>query len=53
MDFVNFNDGAEHYLCAAVLCPCNATSPVGAEGILRRLLYDPRLYSEDTYPGWP
>ena len=36
--FVRFNDEAEQYLCAAVLRPGNATAPVGAIGILRRLL---------------
>ena len=38
MGFVSFNDEAEQYLCAAVLRPGNVTAPVGAVGILRRLL---------------
>jgi hypothetical protein len=38
LGFVSFNDEAEQYLCAAVLRPGNATAPVGAVGILRRLL---------------
>src|SRR6266446_9130636 len=38
MGFVSFNDEAEQYLCAAVLRPGNVTAPVGAVGILRRLV---------------
>ncbi len=38
MGFVSFNAEAEQYLCAAVLRPGNVTAPVGAVGILRRLL---------------
>ncbi len=38
MGFVSFNDEAEQYLCAAVLRPGNVTAPVGAKGILRRLI---------------
>jgi hypothetical protein len=38
MGFVSFNDEAEQYLCASVLRPGNVTAPVGAVGILRRLL---------------
>ena len=38
MGFVTFNDEAEQYLCAAVLRPGNVTAPVGAVGILCRLL---------------
>jgi Transposase DDE domain group 1 len=39
MGFLNFNDEAEQYLCAAVLRPGNATAAVGAIGILRRLIW--------------
>jgi hypothetical protein len=38
LGFVSFNDEAEQYLCAAVLRPGNVAAPVGAVGILRRLL---------------
>src|SRR5258707_4073638 len=38
LGFVSFDDEAEQYLCAAVLRPGNVTAPVGAVGILRRLL---------------
>jgi AcrR family transcriptional regulator len=38
MGFVNFNEEAEQYLCAAVLRPGNATAAVGAVGLLRRLI---------------
>src|ERR1700723_1237622 len=38
MGFVSFNDEAEQYLCAAVLRPGNVTAPVGAAGVLRRLV---------------
>jgi hypothetical protein len=38
MGFVNFNDEAEQYLCAAVLRPGNVTAAVGAVGLLRRLI---------------
>lgn len=47
MGFVSFNDEAEQYLCAAVLRPGNVTAPVGAEGILRRLLMMVRHF----FPG--
>jgi hypothetical protein len=47
MGFVSFNDEAEQYLCAAVLRPGNVTAPVGAVGILRRLLMMVRQF----FPG--
>ena len=47
MGFVSFNDEVEQYLCAAVLRPGNVTAPVGAVGILRRLLMMVRHY----FPG--
>jgi hypothetical protein len=47
MGFVSFNDEAEQYLCAAVLRPGNVTAPVGAVGILRRLLMMVRHF----FPG--
>ena len=47
MGFVSFNDEAEQYLCAAVLRPGNVTAPVGAVGILRRLLMMVRSF----FPG--
>jgi hypothetical protein len=49
MGFVSFNDEAEQYLCAAVLRPGNVTAPVGAVGILRRLLMMVRSF----FPGVP
>ena len=45
MGLVSFNDEPEQYLCAAVLCPGNVTAPVGAVGILRRLLIMVRCFS--------
>jgi hypothetical protein len=47
MGFVTFNDEAEQYLCAAVLRPGNVTAPVGAVGILCRLLMMVRHF----FPG--
>ena len=47
MGFVSFNDEAEQYLCAAVLRPGNVTAPVGAVGILCRLLMMVRHF----FPG--
>lgn len=47
LGFVSFNDEAEQYLCAAVLRPGNVTAPVGAVGILRRLL----TMIRDYFPG--
>ncbi len=47
MGFVSFNDEAEQYLCASVLRPGNVTAPVGAVGILRRLLMMVRHF----FPG--
>jgi hypothetical protein len=47
MGFVSFNDEAEQYLCTAVLRPGNVTAPVGAVGILRRLLMMVRQF----FPG--
>ena len=47
MGFVSFNDEAEQYLCAAVLRLGNVTAPVGAVGILRRLLMMVRHF----FPG--
>ena len=47
MGFVSFNDEAEQYLCAVVLRPGNVTAPVGAVGILRRLLMMVRHF----FPG--
>ncbi len=44
LGFVSFDDEAEQYLCAAVLRPGNVTAPVGAMGILRRLLLRIRYF---------